>query len=71
VTVVIPEFLVTRWWEHLLHGQTALFIKRLLLAEPNTVVVSVPYRVPMTVGAEGLEPPDLRLVRRRSCRSEG
>jgi hypothetical protein len=71
VTVVIPEFLVTRWWEHLLHGQTALFIKRLLLAEPNTVVVSVPYRVPMTVGAEGLEPPNLRLVRaRRTRRSE-
>jgi amino acid transporter len=46
VTVVIPEFLVTRWWEHLLHGQTALFIKRLLLVEPQTVVVSVPYRVP-------------------------
>ena len=46
VTVVLPEFLVTRWWEHLLHGQTALFIKRLLLAEPRTIVVSVPYRVP-------------------------
>jgi hypothetical protein len=50
VTVVIPEFLVTRWWEHFLHGQTALFIKRLLLAEPNTVVVSVPYRVPRSGG---------------------
>ncbi len=61
VTVVIPEFLVTRWWEHLLHGQTALFIKRLLLAEPNTVVVSVPYRVPYPVGAEGLEPPTFAL----------
>jgi amino acid transporter len=46
VTVVIPEFLVTSWWEHLLHGQTALFVKRLLLTEPHTVVVSVPYRVP-------------------------
>ena len=50
VTVVIPEFLVTRWWEHLLHGQTAFFLKRLLLAEPNTVVVSVPYRVPISGG---------------------
>ena len=47
VTLVIPEFLVTRWWEHVLHGQTALFIKRLLLTEPNTVVVSIPYRVPI------------------------
>jgi len=46
VTFVLPEFLVPRWWEHLLHGQTALFIKRLLLAEPRTTVVSVPYRLP-------------------------
>ena len=46
VTVVLPELVVTRWWEHLLHGQTALFVKRLLLAEPRTNVVSVPYRVP-------------------------
>lgn len=50
VTVVIPEFLVTRWWEHILHGQTALFIKLLLLTEPKTVVVSVPYRVPLSGG---------------------
>ena len=46
VTVVLPEFLVTRWWEHFLHGQTALFIKRLLLVEPQVVVVSVPYLIP-------------------------
>lgn len=45
VTVVIPEFLVTRWWEHPLHGQTALFMKRLLLTEPHTAVVSVPYPI--------------------------
>jgi amino acid transporter len=45
VTVVLPEFVVRRWWEHLLHGQTGLFIKRLLLFEPSVVVMSVPYRV--------------------------
>ncbi len=45
VTVVLPEFLVTRWWEHLLHGQTALFVKRMLLTEPQTVVVSLPYKI--------------------------
>jgi amino acid transporter len=42
VTVVLPEILVTRWWEFLLHGQAALFFKRLLLTEPNVVVTSVP-----------------------------
>jgi len=46
VTVVIPEFLVTRWWEQPLHGQTALFIKRLLLTEPQVTVTNVPYRLP-------------------------
>jgi hypothetical protein len=46
VTVVIPEFLVTKWWEHLLHGQTALFIKRMMLLEPHVVVTSVPYHLP-------------------------
>jgi amino acid transporter len=45
VTVVLPEFLVTRWWEQPLHGQTGLFIKRLLLTEPGVVVTSVPYRI--------------------------
>jgi hypothetical protein len=45
VTVVLPEFVVRRWWQHLLHGQTGLFIKRLLFFEPHVVVTSVPYRL--------------------------
>jgi amino acid transporter len=45
VTVVLPEFVVRRWWEHLLHNQTALYIKRFLLFEPRVVVTSVPYRL--------------------------
>lgn len=56
VTVVLPEFLVRRWWEHLLHGQTALFIKRLLLAEPQTNVISVPYRIPSMRGSAAPAP---------------
>jgi hypothetical protein len=45
VTVVLPELLVRRRWEHLLHNQTALFLKRLLLFEPGVVVTSVPFRL--------------------------
>jgi amino acid transporter len=45
VTVVIPEFVVRRWWEHLLHNQTGLYMKRLLLFEPRVVVTSVPYHL--------------------------
>jgi amino acid transporter len=45
ITVVIPEFVVHRWWEHLLHNQAALFLKGTLLFKDNVVVVSVPYQV--------------------------
>jgi hypothetical protein len=45
VTVVLPELVVHRWWEHLLHNQSALFLKRLLLFEPNVVVTSVPFHL--------------------------
>jgi amino acid transporter len=45
VTVVLPELVVRRWWEHLLHNQTALFFKRLLLFEPSVVVTSVPFHL--------------------------
>jgi amino acid transporter len=41
-TVVLPEFVPRRWWQHILHNQTALFMKRLLLFEPDVVAVSVP-----------------------------
>jgi hypothetical protein len=45
VTVVLPEVVVSHWWEQLLHSQSALFFKRLLLFEPGVVVTSVPLRV--------------------------
>ncbi|MFN0089244.1 MAG: APC family permease [Acidimicrobiales bacterium] len=45
ITVVIPEFVVKRWWEHLLHNQSALVLKGRLLFRKETVVVSVPYHL--------------------------
>ncbi|MSQ12809.1 MAG: APC family permease [Dehalococcoidia bacterium] len=45
VTVVIPEFVPKRWWEHFLHRQSALRLKMALLARPNVVVVDIPYLV--------------------------
>jgi hypothetical protein len=44
-TVVIPEFVVRSWWQHALHNQRALFIKRLLLFEPHVVLSSVPFQI--------------------------
>jgi amino acid transporter len=43
ITVVLPEFLPRRWWQHVLHNQTALLIKGALLFRKNTVVADVPY----------------------------
>ncbi len=45
ITVVIPEFVVGRWWEQTLHNQSALRLKGRLLYRPGTVVTSVPYHV--------------------------
>jgi amino acid transporter len=46
VAVVIPEFVVSRWWQQLLHNQTALLIKATLLFQPNVIVIDVPYPLP-------------------------
>jgi amino acid transporter len=56
VTVVLPEVVPRRWWQSLLHGQTALYFKRLLLFEPHVVVTSVPLHLqsPETPDAGGL-----------------
>jgi amino acid transporter len=45
VTVVVPELVPRHWWENVLHNQTGLFIKRLLLFEPGVVLTSVPYHL--------------------------
>ncbi len=45
ITVVIPEFVVSKWYSNLLHNQSALALKLTLLFRPNTVVISVPYHL--------------------------
>ena len=45
VTVYIPEYVVGRWWEQLLHNQTALRLKGRLLFMPGVMVTSVPYQL--------------------------
>jgi hypothetical protein len=45
VSLVIPELIPKRPTQYLLHRQTALFVKRLFLFEPNVVLTSVPYHL--------------------------
>jgi hypothetical protein len=44
-SVVIPEVIVAKWWQQPLHGQRALFIKRLLFFEERVILSSVPYQI--------------------------
>jgi hypothetical protein len=45
VSVILPEFVVRKWWHQFLHNQTALLIKSAVLFEPGIVVTSVPYHL--------------------------
>jgi hypothetical protein len=48
VSVLIPEYVVRHWWEHLLHNQSALRLKARLLFRPGVMVT----RVPWVLGAD-------------------
>ncbi|MFE3327336.1 APC family permease [Streptomyces sp. NPDC059176] len=45
VSVIIPEYVVGHWYEHLLHNQSALRLKGRLLFTPGIMVTSVPYQL--------------------------
>lgn len=45
VAVFIPEYVVGRWWQQLLHNQTALRLKTRLLFTPGVMMTSVPYQL--------------------------
>jgi amino acid transporter len=49
VAVYIPEYVVGRWWEQLLHNQTALRLKGRLLFTAGVMVTSVPYQLRSSV----------------------
>lgn len=45
VTVLIPEFVPAKWWQHLLHNQSSLLLKGSLLFKKGVIVTSVPYHL--------------------------
>lgn len=45
VTIILPEFVPARWWQHLLHNQTALLIKGAMLFRKRVIVADVPYHL--------------------------
>jgi amino acid transporter len=52
VMVYVPEYVVGRWYEHLLHNQTALRLKSRLYFTPGVMVTSVPWQLRSSEGAE-------------------
>ena len=45
VAVYIPQYVVGRWWEQLLHNQSALRLRTRLMYMPNVTIVSVPWQL--------------------------
>jgi len=45
ITVVLAESVSKRWWHHLLHNQTSLFLKAALFFKPKIIVTSIPYHL--------------------------
>jgi amino acid transporter len=63
VAVYIPEYVVGRWWEQLLHNQTALRLKGRLLFTPGVMVTSVPYQLQSSQIARAREDRELARVK--------
>lgn len=45
ISIIVPQFVPRRWWENLLHTQTATWLRFALLFKPGIVVTDVPYHV--------------------------
>ncbi len=43
ITVVMPQFVVKKWWQNILHNQTSLFIQSTLLKRRNIALTTLPY----------------------------
>jgi amino acid transporter len=62
VCVFIPEYVVGRWWEHLLHNQSAFRLKARLLFRSGVMVTSVPWQL-----GSAFEPDGAALARREEA----
>jgi amino acid transporter len=45
ITIVLPEFIPAKWWQHILHNQSSLLLKGALLFREGVIVTSVPYHL--------------------------
>jgi len=45
ITVLLPQFFVSKWYEALLHNNTSLFIANALFGKHNVVVSVLPFHI--------------------------
>jgi len=45
ITILIPEFETKKWWHRLLHNQTGLILRTLLILKKNVIVSTVPFHL--------------------------
>lgn len=43
ITIVMPQFIIHKWWHQTLHNQTSILLRRSILKMRNVVIVTVPY----------------------------
>jgi amino acid transporter len=44
ITIIVPQFVPSRWYHNLLHTQTAFILRLALLFKPGIVITDVPYQ---------------------------
>ena len=45
ITVLIPEFQTKKWWHRLLHNQTGLILRTVLILKERVIVTTIPYHL--------------------------
>jgi hypothetical protein len=45
ITVILPQFSVSRWWHRILHNRTRVFIERELMKHKHIVVSTIPLQM--------------------------
>lgn len=43
LTIVMPQFVIQKWWHHILHNQTSLFLRTALMKRRNVAITTIPY----------------------------
>lgn len=45
ITVIVPQFIVKKWWHTLLHNQSATILKVLLIMKKDIVICTIPFHL--------------------------